>query len=137
MHGTGAGKTTAGLVHFDLSAHERTNGDFGTMSVSVSTPTQEISYTVDVTCVNLHLNPTKRGILQGVVTRVSPAPNLLGITAGARRLTFILDNGEPSSRPVDYFQDMNDVLPPNSCHLYTLFGTAANVEQGNIEIKID
>ena len=39
-HGTGAGRTSAGLVHFEVSAHQRAVNDFGQVGVTVSTLTQ-------------------------------------------------------------------------------------------------
>jgi hypothetical protein len=138
-HGTGAGRTTLGMEHFELSAHDRgLIGDFGKLAVKVSTPTQQISYSVDVTCVHLSFDVTEKGVLQGTVTRVTPVPNLLGITAGSRRFTQLSDNGNPSSgAPVDYFDDLEDFFPPDSCHsIFFVGGTAANVEEGNVNIKL-
>ena len=139
-HGTGAGRTSAGRIQFELSAHERLNGDFGQIGVTVSTPTQDVSYSVDVTCANLNsgfppATNLSEGLIQGVVTSVSPAVNVLGITVGSQRLTFIHDGGQPSSAtPVDAFYDVNNFIPPNSCHTFLSF-TTPNVEQGNVNIK--
>ena len=138
-HGTGAGRTNLGMVHFEVSAHERLTGDSGQIGVRVSTPTQEVSYSIDVTCANMQapapVSGAQEGLIQGVVDRVTPVPNVLGVTAGQRRLTFIADRGEPSSpTPVDFFGDFVDFIPPDSCKIFTSF-SFSNVEQGNIEIK--
>ena len=125
------------MVHFEVSAHERLTGDSGQIGVRVSTPTQEVSYSIDVTCANMQapFSGQQEGLIQGVVDRVRPVPNVLGVTVGQRRLTFIADRGEPSSpTPVDSFFDVLDFIPPNSCKSFTSF-SSPNVEQGNIEIK--
>jgi hypothetical protein len=136
-HGTGAGRTSVGMVHFEVSAHERLTGDSGQIGVRVSTPTQEVSYSIDVTCANMQapFAGQQQGLIQGIVDRVTPVPNVLGVTVGQRRLTFIADRGEPSSpTPVDFFGDFVDFIPPDTCKFFTST-SGLNVEQGNIEIK--
>jgi hypothetical protein len=136
-HGTGAGRTSVGMVHFEVSAHERLTGDSGQIGVRVSTPTQEVSYSIDVTCANMQapFAGQQQGLIQGIVDRVTPVPNVLGVTVGQRRLTFIADRGEPSSpTPVDFFGDFVDFIPPDTCKFFTST-SGLNVEQGNIEVK--
>jgi hypothetical protein len=138
-HGTGAGKTSPlGFVHFELSAHERPTGDFG--QVSVRTTTGDLSFKIEVTCVNLNaLQPTGgAGFIQGVVTQASPVSNVAGIAVGHRHLIAITDGGEPSSiAPVDSFYDIiPDPFAPNTCKLMPFTATVPNVEQGNVNIKL-
>jgi hypothetical protein len=138
-HGTGAGRANFGLVHFELSAHERPTGDFGQVSLRASLPAGEVSYKVQVTCVNLHPFPSTAGagLIQGVVTQVSPVPNFAMIAVGDRHLTLISDGGEPSSTaPVDSFFDVPDPQPSLSCKGNPFTATVPNVEQGNVNIKL-
>jgi hypothetical protein len=78
----------------------------------------------------------RAGVLKGVVTRVTPVPNVLGITVGGREITFIEDGGEPSATtPVDSFMDLPDLSPQVSCK--SAFGDhPENVEEGNVNIKL-
>jgi hypothetical protein len=145
VHGTGAGETILGRIHFALSAHDRgPTGDFGQYSVEVSNLTGAVlvSYKVDLDCVHLHpwpTPPTERGLISGAVTSVTPVPNPLGITVGQRRAAAIQDGGEPSAlAPVDTFSDVGPAIiaGPGVCEIFVLGLAPQNVEEGNVNIKL-
>jgi hypothetical protein len=144
-HGTGAGRTTAGMLHFELSAHQRLTRDFGQVSVRLSAPTGQVSYRVDLDCVHLHpllphpasQPPNEKGVLGGVVRDVTPVPNVLGVVPGQRRFTFIQDGGNRSGgAPVDTFVDVLGAVAPQACKITFLLAGPLNVEQGNVNIKL-
>jgi hypothetical protein len=144
VYGVGGGQANGGLQNFDLSAHTGPNGDFGHVGVKLTSPTGEllVSYWVDVTCVHIHgpllTDQFNRGVIKGVVKKVTPVPNVLGVDKG-EVLTFgIKDGGQPSGpTPVDDFDAPNiDVLPGVSCKLIFYVGNFNNVTQGNVTVKL-
>jgi hypothetical protein len=109
VYGVGGGKANGGLQSFNLSAHEGPNGDFGHVGVTFTDPLGHliVSYSINVTCVHIHTLTTStydRGVIRGVVTKVTPVPNLLGLAVGSTVDFGIKDGGNPSSGvPVDDF----------------------------------
>lgn len=138
IYGVGGGKTDVGTFDFDLSAHSEPNGDFGRVGVRESTPVYELQYSVAVDCVNINPVTSEElgGTISGVVTKVSPVPNVPGITVGHRFFFFVQDGGEPSPRLlVDSFIPKIDPAPPANCKTISLGGAQKNVTQGNIVVK--
>jgi hypothetical protein len=132
-HVTGAGEIENGAVKFNLSAHARTDGAFGHVSVTRNSPGFEVSYRVDVDCLSF-TTPTTATV-GGVITRVSPEPNTSLISVGDTVLVGIEDGGDPSAGvPVDAFTVFG--APPIACGQVQLF-TFPNVIQGNVGIKVD
>jgi hypothetical protein len=123
---------------FNLSAQERLEGDdFGHVGMVIQTSTENIHVRVDVDCVNVH-GPGRRAVLTGIVTKVSPEPNSLEIEVGKRRDTYVDDEGQPSSGPVDGFLNLAGTEgSKSSCEANGLFNVTEldNVTQGNITIK--
>jgi hypothetical protein len=139
IYGVGAGQRTGlggGVTRFDLSAHKGANGnpDFGHVAATNDLPSLDIY--VDIDCVNAFgLVGLEGGAwISGVVRRVSPVPNPLGVDVGDRQTFFAGDNGEPSSRPVDAFYF--DIGEPLSCDALTPGTLPPNVTQGNINIHL-
>jgi hypothetical protein len=140
IYGVGAGQRTGlggGVTRFDLSAHEGANGhpDFGHVAATNDLPSLDIY--VDVDCVSAFGLVDFEGgaAISGIVRRVTPVPNGLGVDVGDRQTFIVEDNGEPSSRPVDGFyfdigeQLSCDTIPPP-------IGLPPNVTQGNITIDL-
>jgi hypothetical protein len=147
VYGVGGGQTNGGLVNFDFSAHTGPQGDFGHVGVTQTSPTGAliVKYRLDVNCVHVHgppgpfNQPFDRGLIRGVVTDVTPVPNVLGITEGAGRLIGIVDGGNQGTTsllPPDTFFPFNFDLPGNLCKTFFLLGQANNVTQGNVNIKV-
>lgn len=145
IYGVGGGKAFnfTGTLSFSFSAHEGPNGDFGQASVTYYTflGNPVVSYSINVTCVNVHtfdfLGPYNRAVIRGVITKITPNPNLLGLTTGDTVDLGIKDGGNPSSGPVDdfYAPGTQGVPVGGSCKLATYFGNLNNVTQGNVNIK--
>jgi hypothetical protein len=145
IYGVGGGKAFnfTGTVKFNLSAHEGPNGDFGHVSVTYYTllGEQVVSYSTSVTCVNIHtfdfLGPFDRGVVRGVIDRITPVPNILGLTTGDTVDFGIKDGGNPSSGAVDdFFPPSSQGVPATaSCKTFTYTGNLNNVTQGNVNIK--
>ena len=132
-HVTGAGETESGAIKFNMSAHASANGAFGHVKVTRSSPGFEVSYRVDVDCLNFSTPTT--ATIGGVVSRVSPEPNTSLISVGDRLLVGVEDGGNPSAAtPVDAFTVFG--APPVPCAQVQLF-TFPNVSQGNVGIKAD
>jgi hypothetical protein len=143
IFGVGGGKADLGMEQFDFSAHEGPNGDFGHVAVTITDPFGRtiVSYSVDVTCVNLHtatflVGSYDRGIIRGTVKRVSPAPNGVGVDVGDSVIFGIRDGGNPSaSTPVDAFFAANADAAGVPCRGLFYVGDLHNVTQGNVNIK--
>jgi hypothetical protein len=144
IYGVGGGKAFnfTGTIQFNMSAHEGPNGDFGHVAVTYFTLTgqQVVSYSTDVTCVNIHnlfTGPYNRGVIRGVITKITPALNILGLAPGDTVDFEIKDGGDASSGPVDdFFAPGSQGVPPTaSCKTFTYLGDANNVTQGNVNIK--
>jgi hypothetical protein len=139
IYGVGAGQRAGlggGTTRFDLSAHKGANGhpDFG--HVAATNDIGNLDIYVDVDCVNAFgLVGLEGGAwISGVVRRVSPVPNVLGVDVGDRQTFFAEDNGEPSSGTVDGFYFVIreiltcDAIPPGML--------PPNVTQGNITVNL-
>jgi hypothetical protein len=146
VYGVGGGKANFGLQKFNLSAHEGPDGDFGHVGVSYYDPMGNliVSYSVNLICVNIHTLPGSstydRGVLKGVITKITPVPNLLTLEVGDVVDFGIKDGGNSSSTlPVDdfYAPGSPGVPPDASCKLFTYLPTQDlnNVTQGNVSIK--
>jgi len=145
IYGVGGGKAFnfTGTVSFNLSAHEGPNGDFGHVAVTYYNllGQQLVSYSTDVTCVNVHtfdfLGPYDRAVVRGVVNRITPVPNILGLDPGDTVDFGLKDGGNPSSGPVDdFFAPSSQGVPATaSCKTFTYTGNLNNVTQGNVNIK--
>jgi len=142
IYGVGGGKTNNGLQKFNLSAHEGPDGDFGHVSVTFYDPFGSVivSYSVDVTCVNIHtylLSPYNRGVIVGRVKTVAPVPNALTLNVGSEVLFSIKDGGNPSNGPVDDFDapSIGPIPPGFPCKEIVYPGNLNNVTQGNVNIK--
>jgi hypothetical protein len=140
IYGVGAGKRAGlggGVTRFDLSAHKGANGhpDFGHVAATNDVPSLDIY--VDVDCVNAFGLVDFEGgaAISGIVRRVTPVPNLLGVDVGDRQTFLVGDGGEPSSQPVDAFYfDIGEQL---SCEaIPPPIGLPPNVTQGNININL-
>jgi hypothetical protein len=139
IYGVGAGQRTGlggGVTRFDLSAHKGANGhpDFGHVAATNDVPSLDIY--VDVDCVNAFgLVGLEGGAwISGVVRRVTPVPNVLGVDVGDRQTFFAEDNGEPSSGTVDgFYFELAETL---SCDALTPGMLPPNVTQGNINIDL-
>jgi hypothetical protein len=68
-------------------------------------------------------------VIRGVVTKITPVPNLLGLDPGDPVDFDIKDGGYPSSGPVDdFFAPSAPGIPPEvSCKLFTYTGNLNNV----------
>jgi hypothetical protein len=145
IYGVGGGKAFNGLQKFSFSAHEGPNGDFGQVGVSYYDPLGNliVSYSVDVTCVNIHSLapdlPFDRGVIRGVIKKITPVPNLLMLDVGDTVDFGIKDGGnQSSSTPVDdFFAPSSQGVPPTaSCKAFVYDGNLNNVTQGNVNIKL-
>jgi hypothetical protein len=145
IHGVGGGRADFGFVKFDLSAHTGPQGDFGHVQVTQTGPTGEleVSYWLDVDCVHIHgpasTQPFGRGVIRGVVRRVAPSPNVIGVELGQRLIVFIKDAGDPSGEPPldDFLAPHTDIFAERSCKELLWLGDANNVSQGNVAVKLD
>lgn len=138
IYGVGAGKRTGlggGTTKFDLSAHKGVNGrpDFGHVAATNDVPNLDLY--VDVDCVNVFgLTGNGGAWISGIVRRVTPVPNLLGVGPGDRQTFIVGDGGEPSSGVVDAFYfDIGETL---SCDQLPPLTPPPNVTQGNIRIDV-
>ena len=128
--------TSAKFVHFSFSAHSGPKGDFGQVQFSISdelgTP---LDVSADVDCLNTFALPTVRGVgwFSGIVTKVDDPANVWLITPGDRMLFQIMDGGDPSARPVDYFMIYRDIT--ESCESFPPLLGDPDVTQGNILIS--
>jgi hypothetical protein len=144
VFGVGGGKTEgAQTLKFNLSAHEGPDGDFGHVGVTYFDALGNVivSYSTDVICVHIHtLTSTTfdRGVIKGVITKITPVPNPLLLDVGDVVDFGIEDGGNPSSvTPVDdfYAPGSPGIPPEDSCKLFTYTGFLHNVTQGNVNIK--
>lgn len=145
IYGVGGGKAFnfTSTVSFNLSAHEGPNGDFGHVAVTYYNllGQQLVSYSTNVTCVSVHtfdvLGSYDRAVVRGVVTRITPVPNVLGLDPGDTVDFGLKDGGNPSSGPSDdFFAPSSQGVPPTaSCKTFTYTGDLDNVTQGNVNIK--
>ena len=139
VFGVGAGKragpSLGSETKFDLSAHMGTPGqsDFG--HVSATNDVANFSVYVDVDCVKVFGLAGNGGAwISGVVRRVSPVPNPLGVAPGDRETFFASDGGQPSAGTVDAFYfDVGETVNCKSLPPGTL---PPNVTQGNITIDL-
>jgi hypothetical protein len=142
LYGVGGGKSDFGMESFDLSAHTGPRGDFGRYSVKVDDPftgQERVRYSVDIFCVHIHGDGVeKRGFIKGMVDKVEPTLNFLGVTPGQIVMLGIKDGGSPSAGPpVDDFVTPHTDLFPGDCKLFTYIGDLNNVIQGNVRVKMN
>jgi hypothetical protein len=139
LYGVGGGKSDLGIESFDLSAHTGPRGDFGHYGVKVDDPftgQERVRYSVDIFCVHIH--GENRGVIKGVVDKVEPTPNVLGVMPGQTVVLGIKDGGSPSTGPVDdFFTPHIDPLPALSCKDFTYLANMNNVIQGNVRVKMN
>jgi hypothetical protein len=137
-YGVGGGKAFGIAVTFSFSAHQGPKGDFG--QVVVKNDAFQFSATVKVDCVNIFgpfplFNVTAMGgWISGLVTKASPQPNVGSVAVGDRILYITNDGGQPSARPVDFFNGI-EMPPAFSCKPLGTDFPPPNVTQGNITIK--
>jgi hypothetical protein len=138
IYGVGAGQRAGpfgGTTRFDLSAHKGTDGhsDFG--HVAATNEVGNFDVYVDVDCVNVFGITGHGGAwISGIVRRVTPVPNVLGVGPGDRQTFFVQDGGEPSAGIVDSFYfDTGETL---SCDALPPGTLPPNVTQGNIGIDL-
>jgi hypothetical protein len=132
VYGVGGGKTDVGTFKFDLSAHTTGVRDFGHVGVTQTVGNNQVSYYLDVDCVNVVGNHASIG---GVVRKVTPFPNTFGYAVGNRFLVGAIDGGNPSSAvPVDTFVAIKGGAFVTDCKTHSLFAQP-NVTQGNITVK--
>jgi hypothetical protein len=147
IFGVGGGKVNGGMQKFDFSAHEGPNGDFGHVSVTFTDLLGNpiVTYSANVTCVSIHtpaaplaVGAYDRGIIRGVIKRVSPESNLVGLNVGDAVVFGIRDGGNPSAPMAvdDFFAPNSDALPAGvPCRELYYMGELDNVTQGNVSIK--
>ena len=141
IYGVGAGQRAGpggGTTRFDLSAHKGTPGqaDFG--HVAATNEIANFDVYVDFDCVKVSgLAGDNTAVISGIVRRVTPVPNILGVGPGDRQTFDVEDRGEPSDGVVDGFYvefgstlSCNLLLPPPPGAL------PPNVTQGNIRIDL-
>jgi hypothetical protein len=95
VYGVGAGKTDTGMFKFDLSAHTTGVRDFGHVGVTETADATQVSYYLDVDCVNVFGTTASIG---GTVKKVTPFPNTFGYAVGDRFLVVAQDGGNPFGR---------------------------------------
>src|SRR5436309_2573794 len=93
VYGVGGGKTDIGMFKFDLSAHTTGLRDFGHVGVTQTTGGNQVSYYLDVDCVNVSGNTA---LISGTVQKVTPFPNTFGYGVGDRFFVLAQDRGNPS-----------------------------------------
>jgi hypothetical protein len=96
IYGVGAGQRAGpggGTTRFDLSAHKDATGhpDFG--HVAATNEVANFDVYVDVDCVKVSgLTGDSTAVISGIVRRVTPVPNILGVGPGDRQ-TFDVEDG--------------------------------------------
>lgn len=138
IYGVGAGQRAGpggGTTRFDLSAHQGATGhpDFG--HVAATNEVANFDVYVDVDCVNVFgLTGNGGAWISGIVRRVTPVPNILGVGPGDRQTFIVQDGGEPSDGVVDAFYfDVGEIL---NCKQLPPATLPPNVTQGNIGIDL-
>jgi hypothetical protein len=138
IYGVGGGSinfpTGTKFAKFAFSAHTGPQGDFGSFRLNRDDMFAPFDAHVDVDCVNVFPHLTGAGgWIGGVVTKVTPEPNVFGISEGDQLVFGINDFGEPSDPIADelnaFFGASQSckVMPP-SAHI--------PIDQGNIVIKL-
>jgi hypothetical protein len=138
IYGVGAGQRAGpggGTTRFDLSAHMGAPGqpDFG--HVAATNDLGNFDVYVDVDCVKVFgLTGNGGAWISGIVRRVTPVPNILGVGPGDRETFLANDGGEPSAGVVDAFYfDLGETV---NCKLLPPATFPPNVTQGNIRIDL-
>jgi hypothetical protein len=120
-------------VHFDFSAHTGRNGDFGQSRLTINNPNFPLNAEVNVDCVNVFTFLGFNGAwFAGAVTRVSPQPNVSGITPGTRLAFYVVDTGNSPGTPVDDYEPFFEFA---NCKTLGFFGYDPVVTQGNINVN--
>src|SRR5438105_5959779 len=100
VYGVGGGSTSFGgpskVITFDFSGHTGPQGDFGHFHFAIKEASAPLDAHVDLDCVNVFPFPSlgAGGWMGGVVTKVTPEPNVYGISPGDQLLFGINDFGE-------------------------------------------
>jgi len=131
------GETRA--IHFDFSAHQGPQGDFGQVGFEFTQPAlAPVQATVDLDCVNVFTETifeNDGAWLSGVVKKASPQPNIYAITPGSRLEFYAEDGGEPSAdAPVDTFTVNYDHGDCQSGRM-TTDPVRQNVTAGNVVVR--
>jgi hypothetical protein len=137
VYGVGGGSINFGgmkYIKFAFSAHTGPQGDFGSSRITIEDPSVPLDAHVDVDCVNVFplMVVGAGGWFGGVVTKVTPEPNVYGIAQGDQLLFGINDFGEPSDPTPDEYTPYFG--SPQACKV---FGPSSQspIDQGNINIK--
>ena len=132
IYGVGGGWVGPRLLHFAFSAHEGPDGDYGQAVVRTADGLAPLEVTADIDCVNV---VGQGAIFTGVVTKVSPEPNVFGIFVGEEVGADVFDGGEPSAGVVDTFAVFTGaVAPPPACKFFAPF-SSPDVTQGNVTVN--
>jgi hypothetical protein len=121
-------------IKFAFSAHAGPQGDFGSFRFTIEDPNFPLDAHVDIDCVNVApFLPGAGGWVGGPVTKVTPDPNIYGISEGTELVFGINDFGNPSDLIRDelsgYFGS------PQVCSFLAPFPQVP-ISQGNINIKV-
>jgi hypothetical protein len=142
LYGVGGGSVNFAdgrkFAKFAFSAHTGPQGDFGSSRFTIEDPSSPLDVHVDVDCVNvIPLWVGAGGWFGGVVTKVTPEPNVFRIEPGDRALFGINDFGEPSDPTADEYQALIGVVgtSPTTCKVLEP-SPHSSIDQGNINIKI-
>jgi hypothetical protein len=131
-YGVGGGWVGPRLLHFAFSAHEGPDGDYGQAVVRTDDGLPPLEVTADIDCVNV---VGQGAIFTGVVTKVSPEPNVFGVFLGEEVGADVFDGGQPSDGIVDTFVVFNAAVPPPpACKSFIPF-SSPDVTQGNVNVE--
>jgi hypothetical protein len=115
--------------------HRGPNGSFGHVHLDRSAPVAPLDVYVDVSCVAPTSGLEPEVSDSGVVDRVSPVPNFLGLQPGDPVSGYAADGGNPSSGvPVDSLTLFTEAVLPD-CNVTLYRAPVNNVTSGNIEVK--
>ena len=139
IYGVGGGSQDFGtgtkIIKFAFSAHTGPNGDFGSSHFSIEDPNFPLDVTVDVDCVNVHPFGPANGVwFGGTVKKVSPNPNVYGVTPGQESAFHANDFGNPSGLVADQYQAYLFAFP-QACRFQPPYNEPP-ISQGNINIKL-
>jgi hypothetical protein len=137
MYGVGGGSVNFGgqmkFAKFAFSGHTGPGGDFGQFRFTVETPSL-VDVHVDADCVTVFpFPPGAGGYMGGPVKKVSPQPNMLGISRGDQVVLAFNDFGEPSDPVPDEIQAF-----PGFSQLCRILAPShyGPIDQGNVVVKL-
>ena len=124
------------VITFDFSGHTGPQGDFGHFHFAIKEASAPLDAHVDLDCVNVFPFPSlgAGGWMGGVVTKVTPEPNVYGISPGDQLLFGINDFGRPSDPTRDQLDGYYGF--PQACKAFGP-STQTPIDQGNINIRTD